>query len=79
MWMNTAGPAERESFDELFGIDTGSDSATVGGWVMEQLEKIPEPGDELDAEGVKIKVTKADDKRVLEIYAEKIAEPVPVE
>ena len=46
---------------------------------MEQLEKIPEPGDELDAEGVKIKVTKADDKRVLEIYAEKIAEPVPVE
>ncbi len=74
-----SGLAERESFDELFGIDTGSDSATVGGWVMEQLEKIPEPGDELDAEGVKIKVTKADDKRVLEIYAEKIAEPVPVE
>ncbi len=74
-----SGLTERESFDELFGIDTGSDSATVGGWIMEQLGKIPQPGDELDAEGVKIKVTKADDKRVLEIYAEKAEEPVPVE
>ena len=46
-----SGLAERESFDELFGIDTGNDSATVGGWVMEQLEKIPEAGDELERDG----------------------------
>lgn len=70
-----AGTADRESFDELFDIDTGSDTATIGGWVMEKMEKIPEPGDELEAEGVKITVTKADDKRVLEVYAEKLPEP----
>lgn len=66
-----SGLAERECVDELFDIETESDSATVGGWVMEQLEKIPRAGDELEHDGVKIKVSKADDKRVIEIYAEK--------
>jgi len=70
-----AGDADRESVDELFDVDTGSDSATIGGWVMEKLEKIPEVGDEVEAEGIKVKVTKADDKRVLEVYAEKLPDP----
>lgn len=67
-----AGSAEREKIDELFDVETGTDSATVSGWVMEQLEKIPEEGDEVISEGVKLKVTKADDKRVLEVYVEKL-------
>jgi len=70
-----SGGADRESIDDLFDVDTGSDSATIGGWVMEKLEKIPEVGDEVEAEGIKVKVTKADDKRVLEVYAEKLPEP----
>lgn len=74
-----SGLAERESFDELFGIDTGNDSATVGGWVMEQLEKIPEAGDELERDGVKIRVTKADARRVIEIYAEKLPKDTTAE
>ena len=41
---------------------------------MEQLEKIPETGDELEADGIKVRVTKADDKRVIELYAEKLPE-----
>ena len=70
-----AGDADREDVAELFDIDSDSDSATIGGWVMEKLEKIPEVGDEVEAEGIKVKVTKADDKRVLEVYAEKLPEP----
>ncbi len=67
-----SGLADRESIDELFDIDTGDDdSATVGGFLMEQFEKIPEIGEEITVDGVYIKVTKADNKRVLEIYAEK--------
>ena len=66
------GLADREILEELFEIDEESDSATVGGWVMEKLEKIPEPGDELEADGIHIKVTKSDDRRVLEVYAEKL-------
>ena len=68
------GLAEKEILEELFEIDEESDSATVGGWVMEKLEKIPEPGDELKANGIYIKVTKSDDRRVLEVYAEKLPE-----
>ncbi|MBO5270545.1 MAG: HlyC/CorC family transporter, partial [Clostridia bacterium] len=44
------------------------------GWVMEHLEKIPEIGDEFEAEGVHVRVTNADDKRVLEVYAERISD-----
>lgn len=72
-----SGLADRDSFDDLFDLDIDSDSATIGGWVMEKLEKIPEPGDELEADGVKLKVTKANDKRVLEVYAEKLPDPDP--
>ena len=67
-----AGQAERESFEDHLDIETESDSTTVGGWVMEHLEKIPEVGDEFEADGVHVRVTKADDKRVLEVYAEKL-------
>ncbi len=69
-----AGSADRDDIDELFDIETESDSATVAGLVMEKLEKIPEAGDEVEVEGVRVTVTKADDKRVLEVYAEKLPE-----
>ena len=67
-----AGQTERENFEEHLEIETESSAATVGGWVMEHLEKIPEIGDEFEAEGLRVRVTKADDKRVLEIYTEKL-------
>ena len=70
-----SGLADRESLDELFDLETDSDSATLGGWVMEKLEKIPEPGDTLEEAGILLKVTKANDKRVLEVYAEKLPDP----
>lgn len=74
-----SGLAEREELEELFDMTVESDAATVGGWVMEQLEKIPAVGDELEADGVKIKVTKADERRVIEIYAEKAPALAPIE
>lgn len=46
---------------------------------MEQLEKIPEAGDELERDGVKIRVTKADARRVIEIYAEKLPKDTTAE
>lgn len=70
-----SGLVERENVDELFDVDTGTDSATIGGWVTEKLEKIPETGDEIEADGLKVTVTKADDKRVLEVYVEKLPDP----
>ena len=46
---------------------------------MEKLEKIPEAGDTFDAEGVTIKVVKADQRRVIEVYAEKSKKEAAVE
>lgn len=67
-----AGQTERESFEELLSIETDSDAATVGGWVLENMEKIPSVGDEFESCGVHVRVTKATPQRVLEIYAYKL-------
>lgn len=71
---SVSGLAERENFEDQLDIETESDTATVGGWVMEHLEKIPEVGDEFETDGVRVRVTKTDDKRVLEVYAERVEE-----
>ncbi len=52
---------------DFFNMTGETDSATVGGWVMEQLEKIPSEGDSFDYENLHVTVTKAEDRRVLEI------------
>lgn len=54
---------------ELFGVKLESESATVGGWVTEKLEKIPETGDSFESDGISIEVTEADERRVLEVMA----------
>lgn len=40
---------------------------TVNGWVVVQLDKLPETGDSFEYENLKVRVTKADGKRALEI------------
>ncbi len=59
---------------DFFHLTGETDSATVGGWVMEQLEKIPSEGDKFDYENLHVTVTKAEDRRVLEILVEVIPE-----
>ena len=43
------------------------DSTTVGGWLTEQLGKIPAAGEKLTFENLEITVAKANNKRVLEV------------
>ena len=47
------------------------ESASVTGWVMEQLEKVPEAGDSFTMCGWKVTVTATDERRVQEIRVEK--------
>lgn len=61
--------------DDLFEIlemeeDDDADYATVNGWVQDQLGRIPVEGDEFRFRYLKVKVTKADNKRVLEVNVE---------
>ena len=58
-----------EKFSEYFEfqIDEDSESVSVGGWVLEQLGKIAEEGDEFQYENLHVKVTKVAERRVVEI------------
>ena len=56
-------------FLEIVGIDEDDyeseyDSETVGGWVMEMLERFPVVGDELRYENFTLKVIEAEERRV---------------
>ena len=54
---------------ELFDIRDEGDETSVGGWVMSELDKIPEEGDSFTYRNVDVVVTKTDSSRVLEIVA----------
>ena len=52
---------------DLFSIKGECDANTVSGWVMEQVGRVPEEGDQFQADGLDVTVTRVDHRRVLEI------------
>ena len=54
---------------EKLGIPGEYEAATVGGWVTEQLGRIPQAGDSfhLDDPGLTVRVSQADEVHVLEV------------
>ena len=63
------GTHNLEDLFEEFGMNVREefDSTTVGGWITEQLGKIPAGGEKYTYENLDITVTKANNKRVLEL------------
>ena len=61
------GSVNLDDFCDRFNIKTDSNSVSVGGWVMDQLERIPDEGDSFEYENLTIIVSKTDDHRVEEI------------
>jgi len=59
--------ADLDDMYDLFQIRGVCDAATVSGWVMEQVGRIPEEGDRFRAEGLDVTVTQMEHHRVLEI------------
>ncbi|MBK5263475.1 MAG: HlyC/CorC family transporter [Peptostreptococcaceae bacterium] len=60
--------ANLEKMLEHFAMDDEfSDVMTVNGWVVVELDKIPEPGDFFQYKNLKVRVTKAEERRALEI------------
>ncbi len=55
---------------DLFSLKGECDSATVSGWVLEQIGRIPAPGDTFDYENLHVTVTKVEHRRILEIRVE---------
>ena len=46
-----------EDFMEFFDVKLESDSVSVGGWVMEQLNRVPIKGDSFTAQNLEITVS----------------------
>ena len=59
---------------DLFQVRGTCDAATVSGWVLEQVGRVPEAGDHFQAEGLDVTVTKVEHRRVLEIQVRVLEE-----
>lgn len=69
------GSENIDDFFKFFDIECETDSVSVGGWISEQLSKIPEEGDTFDYETVRVTVSKTDSHRVETAKIEKIEPP----
>lgn len=52
-------------FDEQFDVEVETDSLSLGGWIMEKMERVPEVGDTVECEHLTITVTEVEDRRVV--------------
>ena len=59
--------ADLDDMYDLFQVKGVCGAATVSGWVLEQVGKVPEEGDHFQAEGLDVTVTRVEHRRVLEI------------
>ena len=66
--------ANLDDLYDLFQVKGSCDAATVSGWVMEQVGRVPEEGDHFQAEGLDVTVTRVEHRRVLEIRVEVLPE-----
>ena len=66
--------ADLDDMYDLFQVKGECDAATVSGWVMEQVGRVPEEGDHFQAEGLDVTVTRVEHRRVLEIRVRVIQE-----
>ena len=52
-----------EDFAEFFGIEDETDNRSLGGWVMEKLDKIPEVADAFTFDNLTVEITEVDSHR----------------
>ncbi len=65
--------AEIEDLFDRFEVDADDDDydfITVSGWVIHELEHIPHVGEQFDFENLHVRVTKADQRKVIEVKVE---------
>ena len=68
-----------EDFMDFFGVRLESDSVSVGGWVMERLNRVPVRGEVFTADGLEITVSELNAHRVSYITVRPCAAPAKAE
>lgn len=66
-WQSIEGELPLRKFIEQTGIDIEDDSATLAGYVMKTLGKLPKVGDRVDTEMFTLVVAKMDKRRIVEV------------
>ena len=63
------GDAEIDDVFDYFDIDEDEDHNfnTVSGWVIHNIDRMPQVGDEFDYKNIHVTVTEADNKKALEV------------
>lgn len=69
-----SGDTPLDELEEKLELELETDASTLGGWVMEQTEKVPSPGDSFQWEGWEFTVKKADGRHVIEVEIKAKAE-----
>ncbi|HDP35633.1 MAG TPA: HlyC/CorC family transporter [Candidatus Hydrogenedentes bacterium] len=68
-----AGNFPLDEFEEIMGMHTDDEEhTTVGGFLMAQSDRILEPGDELEYNGVYFKIEEVNEKRIARVFATKM-------
>ncbi|MDE6003942.1 MAG: hemolysin family protein [Oscillospiraceae bacterium] len=62
-----SGKANVEKIFEMLEIDSDFEAITIGGWVMEVLEKIPAQDDVFESDGLRVRVMKMSGKRIEQV------------
>ncbi|MDE5738670.1 MAG: hemolysin family protein [Oscillospiraceae bacterium] len=62
-----SGKANVEKVFEVLEIDSDFEAITIGGWVMEVLEKIPAQDDIFESDGLRVRVMKMSGKRIEQV------------
>ena len=65
------GKANLGKMFDLFDMDDDFDVITVGGWIVEFLDRVPEVGESFEFENLGFTITQADERHVIEIVAVK--------
>jgi CBS domain containing-hemolysin-like protein len=64
-----------DDFAKEYDLKIESESISVGGWVMEQMGKIPDVGDSFEYDNVSVTVTELDGQRVSQIKMQVTPKP----
>lgn len=70
-----SGKANIEKVFEFLEISSDFEAMTIGGWVMEVLEKIPAQGDIFESEGLRVHVMKMSGKRIEQVEITRLEKP----
>lgn len=60
---------------DFFHISCETEASTINGWIIENLDRIPEPGDAFEYEGLLFTVSRVENNRAVEIEVK--GEPLP--